>query len=131
MKYGSISQFIYIAMSFVFLLCVLFQFYTAGLSIFGGGHYWVQHKMVVHLFGINLPIFMMITAFIGRLPKIFIYYTGGFLVLIFSMYVTANLGFQLPIAGSLHPIFGTILVILALFNVYYAVLPLKKKKEAH
>lgn len=111
------GRIIYFILAILFTLCTMTQFFFAGTAIFMYPADWMKHVMFVHLFGFNLPIFMLIFAFIGSLPRssywqIFTIMTG-----IFLMYFTANVRVGLPWAATLHPVIGLLLFLLSCFIV--------------
>ncbi|GAA0609377.1 hypothetical protein GCM10009001_28530 [Virgibacillus siamensis] len=67
----------------------------------------------VHLFGFNIPIFMLGFAFIGASPRWAYWQLLGILISIFLMYFTANISAHLPWFGAMHPVFGVLLFVLS------------------
>ncbi len=115
-----IGRWVYVGLAFVFLLCILGQFFLAGMAVFGGGQYWINHKILVHLFGFNLPLLMMISAFAGKAKRSDYLSILVLFVLIFAMYATANLGFPHSYVGAFHPIIGILLIAFSSLSVYYS-----------
>lgn len=107
----------YFILASLFALCIIIQFFFAGTAIFMYPVDWQKHVMFVHLFGFNLPIFMLLFAFIGRLPRLAYWQTFGILAGIFFMYFTANIRGQFPWAATLHPVFGILLFLLSSYTV--------------
>jgi len=105
-RFGRGSFFI---LAVIFAACIVIQVFIAGLSIFVSPVNWMNHTMFVHLFGMNLPLLLFVTALIGKIPKWAYLHTFGLLVFIFAMYFTANITDNIPWAGALHPILAMIL----------------------
>ncbi|HLS07901.1 DUF6220 domain-containing protein [Lentibacillus sp.] len=122
------GRWFYFIFAIIFLLCSLVQFFLAGMAIFGGGQFWTDHKMVAHLFGLNIPIFMMVSAFMGNAKKKEYFSILGLLILIITMYATANLGFRHSFFGALHPILGVLIIVLSMLNVYRSKILLGKSE---
>lgn len=120
------GRWLYFIFASLFLLGVFAQFFLAGMAIFGGSQYWADHTFLVHLFGVNLPILMMISAFMGKAKKNDYLFILGSLVLIVSMYVTANLGFNHAYLGAFHPIAGILLVVLSGLIIYRSIRLIKQ-----
>ncbi|ONK22480.1 hypothetical protein BLX87_15745 [Bacillus sp. VT-16-64] len=100
----------YIGLGFIFLVCLLIQFLLAGLSIFKDPATWAAHRNFVHLFGYTLPILMIICSMIGRFFGLIYKELLSIFLLIFLMYLTANLGWKVGWLGALHPVVGLLLM---------------------
>lgn len=101
-KRVKVGRIIYLILAMLFTLCILVQLYLAGMAIFMNPAAWLRHMMFVHLFGFNLPIFMLLFAFVGALPRWAYWQLFGILVSIFLMYFTANMRTAFPWIGPLH-----------------------------
>ncbi|MBW8351269.1 hypothetical protein K0H71_17770 [Bacillus sp. IITD106] len=112
-----IGRIIYFILAIMFALCIVTQVYFAGVAIFLDGAAWTKHRMFVHLFGFNLPIFMLIFAFVGSLPRWVYWQLFGVFVTIFLMYFTANIKTILPWIGPMHVIVAILLFVLSWFIV--------------
>jgi Family of unknown function (DUF6220) len=110
-RFGRIS---YLTLAIIFAVCTIIQIFIAGLAIFVNPVNWTKHFLFVHLFGFNTPLFMLVMAFIGRMPRWAYWQIFGLLVCIFSMYFTANSRGAFPWAGAAHPVIATLLFILSL-----------------
>ncbi|GIO21361.1 hypothetical protein J18TS1_44610 [Oceanobacillus oncorhynchi subsp. incaldanensis] len=121
------GRWIYAVFSMIFLICTLAQFFLAGMAIFGGGQFWSAHKMLVHLFGLNVPVIMMIGAFMGNSKKNDYFFILGLFILIVTLYASANLGFLHSYLGALHPVLGFLITILSIGNLYRSIVPLKNR----
>lgn len=113
-----IGRGIYLLLAVIFALCVTIQFYIAGMAVFDNPIHWLQHTRFIHVFGFNLPVFMLVAAFIGVLPRQVYWHLFSVLIFIFLMYFTANIG--ISGLGPLHPVLGTGLLILSIWMVINA-----------
>jgi len=108
-----ISRIVYLVLAIIFALCVVTQIFLSGMAIFISPANWMKHMTFVHLFGFNIPIFMLVFAFIGALPRWAYWQLLGILISIFLMYFTANISANLPWFGAMHPVFGVLLFVLS------------------
>lgn len=108
-----ISRTIFLVLAIIFALSIAAQIFLAGMATFISPAHWLKHVTFVHLFGFNVPIFMLIFAFLGKLPRWAYWHLFGIFVSIFLMYFTANITATLPWAGAMHPLIAVILFILA------------------
>ncbi|WP_052144796.1 DUF6220 domain-containing protein [Halalkalibacter okhensis] len=105
-----VSRYMFLLFISLFILCVLFQFLSVGLAMFVDSGNWVYHRNVVHLFGWNIPLLLLLFAYLGSLPRLMYGHIFGLFFFIFAMYFTANMRFQIPWIGALHPLFGLLLL---------------------
>ncbi len=91
----------YALLASAFLACVVVQVFFAGLGVFVAPENWAWHANFVHLFEWLLP-FMILAAFLGRLPRALKWQPVGMLALIALQYTTANLG--RGFVAALHPV---------------------------
>lgn len=105
-----IGRIIYLILAILFTLCIFTQIYLAGMAIFMNPAVWLKHMMFVHLFGFNVPIFMLIFAFIGALPRWAYWQLFGIFTSIFLMYFSANMRTNFPWIGPLHVIIAILLL---------------------
>ena len=108
-----LTQVIYIGLGIVFLGCLLVQFLLAGMSVFDDPTKWIIHKSFAHLFGLNIPILMVICAVIGKFLRLVYKPLSAGILLIFMMYFTANIGWQVGWLGAFHPVAGVLLIFTA------------------
>ncbi|WP_174615487.1 DUF6220 domain-containing protein [Virgibacillus ihumii] len=108
-----IGRIIYLVLAIIFALSVATQIFFAGMAIFISPVNWMKHMTFVHLFGFNIPIFMLVFAFIGALPRWAYWQLLCILISIFIMYFTANISANLPWFGAMHPVFGVLLFVFA------------------
>ncbi len=107
------ARMIYFILAILFTLCIIVQFYLAGVATFLNAEAWIKHVLFVHLFGFNLPIFMLIFAIIGALPQWAYWQLFGVFASIFLMYFTVNVNTIAPWFGPLHIIVGILLFTLS------------------
>ena len=97
----------------------MLQLFFAGLATFGNPEYWLNHVSFVHWFGLNLPVFLLIFAWIGALPRGAYWQVLGLVGFVFAMYFTANMTSQAQWVGALHPVIAILLTALSWFHVSY------------
>jgi hypothetical protein len=111
------GRFSYSLLAIIFAVCIVTQIFLAGLATFVHPMNWAKHSTLVHIFGFNIPIFMLFTAFIGSMPRWAYYQIGGLLGLIFAMYLTANFTAIVPWIAAAHPVIAMLLFVLAFIIV--------------
>src|SRR5690554_3392507 len=99
-----IGRWIYWLLASGFALCVVAQIFLSGLATFVSTSHWANHVFFVHLFGLNIPILLLLFAFIGALPRWAYGHILGLMGAIFAMYFTANMSGLAPWTGALHPV---------------------------
>jgi hypothetical protein len=99
---------VFFCLTALFALCLIIQIFLAGLAIFAEPVYWASHTTFVHMFEI-IPLLMMVLALVGRLPRKLIWQSVGLLLLIFLMYLTANIGALSPYVAATHPVMAMIM----------------------
>lgn len=117
----SISQNVYIGMGVIFLGCLLVQFLLAGMSVFDDPTKWGVHKRFVHIFGYTIPLLMIISSVTGKFFSLVYKEMSAVFLLIFIMYLTANVGWHVGWLGAFHPVAGVLLITtasMALVKVY-------------
>lgn len=112
------SRIIYLLLGVLFAIGVIMQVMLAGMAVFINGLHWVRHSMLIHAFGFNIPLFMLVAAFIGKMPRFAYWQVFGSFVLIFLLYFTANMRGTLPIVAALHPVIAMILFAFSAWTVY-------------
>lgn len=113
-----VGRIVYLALAIVFALSVIAQFLFAGMAIFISPANWMKHVTFVHLFGFNVPIFMLVSALIGALPLWTYLQMLGIFALMFLMYFSANITAVLPWFGAMHPVFGVLLLALSCMMIW-------------
>lgn len=123
------GRIIYSVLAFIFLLCITVQIFLAGMAIFISPVHWMRHMTFIHLFGFNIPLFMLLFAFVGAMPRWAYWSVFSYFVSIFAMYFTGNMSAQLPWIAALHPVIATVLFIIALLVVNKSFKSVKEKGE--
>ena len=113
-----VSRIIYLLLGVLFAIGVIMQVMLAGMATFINGLHWARHSMLIHAFGFNIPLFMLVAAFIGKMPRFAYWQVFGSLLLIFLLYFTANMRGALPIVAALHPVIAMILFLFSTWIVY-------------
>ena len=75
-----------------FVGCITVQVFLAGMGVFMSPRYFQNHASFVHLFE-WIPVFMLVSAFAGRLSRGLRWKTVGLWGLIAVQYATANFRF--------------------------------------
>lgn len=108
-----VGRMTYLILAILFTICILVQLYLAGIAIFMDSAVWMKHMMFVHLFGFNVPIFMLVFAFVGAMPRWAYWQLFGIFVSIFLMYFTANMRTAFPWIGPMHVVIAVLLLVLS------------------
>jgi hypothetical protein len=111
-----IGRIVYLLLASLFAACVFAQLFLAGMGTFVDPANWAKHVMFIHLFGFNLPLFLLLFAFVGSLPRWAYVHTFSLFFLIFTMYFTANMTGLVPWLGALHPVIAVLLAFLSFMN---------------
>ncbi len=98
-------------LAWIFLAGIGIQIFFAGMGIFVGPSWWLQHKSFVHFLE-ALPVLMLILAFVGRLPTSLKWLTVAAFGLIGVQYATIEM--RLPTVAAFHPVNAVLLFWLAL-----------------
>lgn len=120
---------VYFTLSAIFAMCVIVQVFLAGMGTFVNPAHWSQHVTFIHLFGFNLPLFMLLAAFVGSLPRWAYWQLFAVLILIFAMYFTANMTSLAAWLGAMHPVIALLLTAVACSNVLKSGGTIFKKQE--
>lgn len=105
------SRYIYLTLAWVFVACVVYQVFLAGMAVFVDSLNWGAHTSFIHAFEF-VPLPMLLFVFLGRLPVAARWLTGLLIVLIFAQYATANIG---GVAGAFHPVNALLITWVAIF----------------
>jgi hypothetical protein len=105
---------LYLIVAWLFPVAILIQVFLVGLSLFTGQAYWSTHGDVGHTLAI-LPLFLIILAYLGRLPSA----EKGLTWLMFGVYlvqaeVFAAIRADVPFLAAFHPVLALVLFALAL-----------------
>ncbi|MGN8646529.1 DUF6220 domain-containing protein [Gracilibacillus sp. HCP3S3_G5_1] len=122
-----IAKILYFALTVIFTLMITTQIILAGMAVFIHPMHWANHTFFIHLFGFNVPLLLLIVAWLAKLPRVVYWQVFGLLLMMFSMYFSANIAGQLPWIAALHPVIGTTLLLLSFWMVIQAKFYLKKE----
>ncbi|MGI2328315.1 DUF6220 domain-containing protein [Planococcus sp. YIM B11945] len=112
-----IGRIIYFVLACLFAACVLVQLFVAGMGTFVNPANWAKHVLFIHLFGLNLPLLLLVSALIGSMPRWAYRNIFALFFLIFTMYFTANMAGASPWIGALHPVIAVLLAAVSCANV--------------
>ena len=115
---GKVSRLMYLLLGVLFAIGVIMQVMLAGMATFIDGLHWASHSMLIHAFGFNIPLFMLVAAFFGKMPRFAYWQVFGSLLLVFFLYFTANMRGTLPIVAALHPVIAMVLFMFSTWIVY-------------
>ncbi|WP_175615953.1 DUF6220 domain-containing protein, partial [Piscibacillus halophilus] len=107
---NKVGRFIFFVLLCLFFLSVIIQFFLAGMAVFVSPANWMKHTFFVHLFGFNIPVLLLLFAFVGRLPNWAYWGIFGLFITVFGMYITANVN---PLLGAIHPIVGIVMILIS------------------
>ncbi len=107
------SQIVFIGFGVIFLGCLLIQFLLAGMAIFEDATKWATHKEFVHVFGYTIPVMMIVSSVTGKFFSRVYKELSAIFLLIFMMYLTGNVGWQVGLLGAFHPVAGVFLIVAA------------------
>lgn len=111
-SFTRVSRIVFLLLSFVLAICILLQTFLAGAAIFTDPSIWRYHVNFVHFFEF-VPLFMLIFAFCGKLPKGFKWISGALLLLLFAQYATAHI----PSISAIHPVVALVYFCLSMLVV--------------
>ena len=96
---------LYIVFAWLFALCILIQVFLAGLGVFVSGTWFSTHMEFAHFFE-GLPLFMLIVALLGRLPRSFPLLSLLLIVQFALQYAFVELAGSLNVAflAAFHPV---------------------------
>lgn len=126
-----IGRFSFAILSTVFAICVLIQVFFAGLATFINPINWIRHETFVHFFELA-PILMLITAFIGKMPKWAHWQSAALLGLIFIIYFTAHSSVLAAVkyTAALHPVIAMLIFIFSIHITRRSYDILKKRQTS-
>jgi mercuric ion transport protein len=104
----------YLVVAWVFVACVVIQFFLAGLGVFDEPAQFETHRNFGYTFGF-LVLVLLVLALIGRQPRR--QFLGGtlLLVLLFALQsIFVGMRESNPTVAALHPLNGALILILSL-----------------
>ncbi len=109
-----VARTLYAGLSSALVACVVVQVFFAGMGAFGAD--WDWHTSFVHILEL-LPLLMIPTAFVGRLPWGLRLVPFGLVFLIGIQYAFAN---SIVPAAALHPVNALLIFLVSLFSARVA-----------
>lgn len=105
----------YMCVAILFILCVIFQVFMAGMGILVSG-VWLSYHAVFGNLIILIPLLLLPLGLLARLPRSLNWLSGllAVLALIQPMLLWRKL-FGLPLLAALHPVNALLLFALTLF----------------
>ena len=100
---------------------VLFQVFFAGMGAFGAD--WSYHVTLAHFLGF-LPLLMVPTAFVGRLPWALRLLPLGIVMLVGTQYALAH---SVVPAAALHPVNGFLILLTSLYIARWSWATVRRK----
>jgi hypothetical protein len=107
-----IARYLFLTASAAFFLSTLAQVFLTGMAIFANPAHWGRHVSFVHVFEF-LPLVMLATGWLGRVPKSLLWLSAGLFGLIYVQYFNANFRQISPVVAATHPVTAMLLVGLA------------------
>ncbi|WP_051302764.1 DUF6220 domain-containing protein [Salibacterium aidingense] len=92
----------------IFAACIIVQVFFAGMALFMGYAGWGLHISFVPMF-MYLPLLVLVTGIIGRLPKKLIWMNLMLVAMIILQYITVEFSTEMGVLGALHPIIAFLL----------------------
>jgi hypothetical protein len=103
MSASRVARITYRWLAWLFVACVLVQFFLAGLGVFAGASNFELHRTWGYTFGYVL-IFMVIAGLVGRMPRAAWAAPLGVMVLFALQSVLVALRTGAPVIAALHPV---------------------------
>ena len=104
-----IARYLFLTASAAFFLSTVAQIFLAGMAIFANPTHWGRHVSFVHIFEF-LPLVMLLSRWLGRMPKSLLWFSAGLLGLIYVQYFNANFRQISPVVAATHPVTAMLLV---------------------
>lgn len=99
--------------AWLFVACIVIQFFLAGLGVFDGARAFITHRYFGYTFG-WLTLVMLVLAVVGRAGRLTIGLTALTLVLFALQSVFVALRASYPTIAALHPVNGVALLLVAI-----------------
>jgi hypothetical protein len=103
-----IVRFLFALFAIVFAVCVVVQFYFAGMALFAKGGDWSLHTSFPKYFEF-LPVLMFILSFFGKVKGRLRWYSLGMFVLFSFQHLTVQVFSGTWVVASLHPVSGLLI----------------------
>lgn len=110
----SVARTVYLVVIWIFVACLVVQFFLAGLGVFAGYQNFLTHRDFGYLFGL-LVLPLIILAALARLPRRFILLSLLLLVLFAMQSVLLLFRTDAPSVAALHPLNGVLILLIAVW----------------
>lgn len=107
-----IGRYLFLTAAAAFFLSTLAQVFLAGMAIFANPAHWGRHVSFIHIFEF-LPLVMLLTGWLGRVPRNLLWLSAGLFSLIYVQYFNANFRQISPVVAATHPVTAILVVGLA------------------
>ena len=99
---------IYMALAWVFLICIVTQVFIAGMAIFSDPAQWEAHTLFVKLFAL-VPLIMFLLTFPAGIRGRGRWLSLGLFLLVVLQFQTIQLFSSVFIIAALHPVIALLL----------------------
>lgn len=109
-----VARFVYVALTWAFVIGILLQVYFIGLGLFSSSDYLELHATfgwLLHL----VPPFILLAAALARAGRSRILLTAALAVLIFFVPILAGIRADAPMTAAFHPVAAVLAFGLAIF----------------
>lgn len=100
--------------AWLFVVCVVVQFFLAGLGVFAGAENFATHRDFGYTFG-WLLVLLLITGIVGRAGRVAIGATLGLMILFTMQSVLVAVRSSAPVIAAVHPLNGVAIFTIALW----------------
>jgi hypothetical protein len=105
---------LYLVAAWLFVVCVVVQFFLAGLGVFAGAQNFVTHREFAYLFG-WLSVVMVVAGLVGRMPRRLVLLALVLFGLMALQSVFVAFRTSQPAVAALHPVNGALILLLGLW----------------
>ncbi|MFC5530768.1 DUF6220 domain-containing protein [Cohnella yongneupensis] len=102
------ARFLFGLFAALFAVCVVVQFYLAGMALFADEGGWSPHANFAKMFE-YLPLLMFILSFIGKIGGRLRWLSLGMFVLFIFQHLTVRVFNDTWVVASLHPVSGLLI----------------------
>ena len=114
MSASRVARIVFRWLAWLFVACLVVQFFLAGLAVFAGASNWELHRSWAFTFGYLLPV-LLIASLVGRMPR----GAWGATLLLMALFtlqsVFVSLRSSAPVISALHPVNAVAIFTLALW----------------
>jgi hypothetical protein len=110
----SFARAAYLVVLWIFVVCLVGQFFLAGLGVFAGYQNFLTHRDFGYLFGLLL-LPLIVLAALARFPRRFFLLTLLLLVLFAMQSVLLLFRTDAPSIAALHPLNGVLILLVSVW----------------